>query len=427
MLKYYNAYSAIRTSNPKESYFNDYNAIVQQSFSNTSNIFYNEIEFEYDYGSNIFIKIPEIRVDSVLDYNSSMVINGDDFKTFQMKPGFPRPTFGMKFRWGKNYWLVINTNNEESIDTTVEVRKCNNVLRFFDQNGNKIYEPCILDTTLRFTKNENIAPIIVGHNEQKFWCQRNSRTTLIKANDRFLFGPPNQRVCFRVYGAGLKNGINSETMNDNSPSLTEVYLENYQINPEFDDLTNGFANAYVDKFSIQINDISNSYNVGQSGILGCTVYKGNNVVSQDVSWSSSNSDIVSIDNNGNFSAVGSGSATISVTMTANSSVSSSIVLSVVDASVDNYEMVVDPSSEYILQGNTINFSCYLYKNGEKLTNACEFKNNTVGVPQDYYNMKTIDSNHFSITNNKMYMSYPIIINCSSGEYSFNKEILLKGV
>ena len=24
-------------------------------------------------------------------------------------------------------------------------------LRFFDENGNKIYEPCIMDTTLRFT------------------------------------------------------------------------------------------------------------------------------------------------------------------------------------------------------------------------------------------------------------------------------------
>ena len=132
-LKYYNAYSkGSYTKRPKDSYINDFSAIMAHSFDNAANIFYNEIQFEIDYGSNEFITIPEVRVDSVTDYNTSMLVNSDEYKIFIFKANFPSPEYGMKFKWGEDYWLVINVSNKKNMAVSCEVRRCNNVLRFFD-------------------------------------------------------------------------------------------------------------------------------------------------------------------------------------------------------------------------------------------------------------------------------------------------------
>ena len=41
----------------------------------------------------------------------------------------------MKFKWGRNYYLVTNVDGGAGLVTTAEVRRCNNTLRFFDENG----------------------------------------------------------------------------------------------------------------------------------------------------------------------------------------------------------------------------------------------------------------------------------------------------
>ena len=64
-MKYYEAYNAIRTENPKQNYKEDYDAIVNQIFDNAYNIVYNEVEFEYEYGSNVFEKVEKVRIDSI--------------------------------------------------------------------------------------------------------------------------------------------------------------------------------------------------------------------------------------------------------------------------------------------------------------------------------------------------------------------------
>ena len=69
-----------------------------------------EIEFEYEYGSNEFIPVDKVRVDSVINYTSSMVVDADDFKTFIFLPDFPDVHLGMKFKWNNSYWLVISNN-----------------------------------------------------------------------------------------------------------------------------------------------------------------------------------------------------------------------------------------------------------------------------------------------------------------------------
>lgn len=426
-LKYYEAANKIRQPNPKASYYADYAAILDFSFDNAPNVVYDEIEYEQTYGENDFAFINKVRVDTVLNYNTGIIL-GDDYKTFIFAPDFPvEPYYGMKFRWKGSYWLVINTNTYASMTVTAEVRRCNNVLRFFDANGQKVYEPCIMDYTLRFANNEDTMEIIVGNGEQKVWCQRNKNTVTIKANDRFLFGTPEQRVAFRLYGGGTKNYMNGVTMDDNSPTITEFYIDHYEINPLFDDIENGFANAYLNEVTINIGDTINALNINESEVLEATAYKGSKELTEaNIVWSTSDEAVVEIvDNIATAKALGDVVLTATIEGT---DITSSVNISVVEEPTEDvYELIVDPNITYVLQNTSQQFSVNLYKNGIKQADEVTFTDLSTGIPSGKYVITGGDNNTFTLTNQGMYMGSPVIVRCSCGDYSVELSIKLRGL
>lgn len=426
-LKYYEAANKIRQPNPKASYYADYAAILDFSFDNAPNVVYDEIEYEQTYGENDFALINKVRVDTVLNYNTGIIL-GDDYKTFIFAPDFPvEPYYGMKFRWKGSYWLVINTNTYASMTVTAEVRRCNNVLRFFDANGQKVYEPCIMDYTLRFANNEDTMEIIVGNGEQKVWCQRNKNTVTIKANDRFLFGTPEQRVAFRLYGGGTKNYMNGVTMDDNSPTITEFYIDHYEINPLFDDIENGFANAYLNEVTINIGDTINALNINESEVLEATAYKGSKELTEaNIVWSASDEAVVEIvDNIVTAKALGDVVLTATIEGT---DITSSVNISVVEEPTEDvYELIVDPNITYVLQNKSQQFSVNLYKNGIKQADEVTFTDLSTGIPSGKYVITGGDNNTFTLTNQGMYMGSPVIVRCSCGDYSVELSIKLRGL
>ena len=336
-LKYYDAAAKIRQPNPKASYYADYAAMMDLGFENAPNVVYDEIEYEVTYGEEDFATIPRVRVDTILNYNTGIIL-GDDYKTFVFAPEFDvQPYYGMKFRWQGSYWLVINTNSYASMPVSAEVRRCNNVLRFFNEKGERIYEPCIMDYTLRFANNEDTMIIAVGNGEQKVWCQRNSRTQLIQPNERFLFGTPEQRVAFRLYAGGVKNYLNGVTMDDSSPTITEFYVDHYEINPLFDDLENGFANAYLNEVTISLEETELKMNIGDKDILNAIVKRGKEELTDiNIEWSSSDDNIVSVFN-GTVIANSLGEATITATIS-DTNISTTMQVSVVEEEIsDVYE------------------------------------------------------------------------------------------
>jgi len=427
-LKYYDATNSIRQPNPKGSYYADYAAMVDFSFDNAPNVVYDEIEYEQTYGQNDFAKIGRVRVDTILEYNTGIIL-GDDYKNFLFPPEFDvTPFYGMKFRWKGSYWLVINTNSYASITNSAEVRRCNNVLRFFGKNGEKIYEPCIMDYTLRFANNEDTKTIIVGNGEQKVWCQRNERTQLIKPNHRFLFGTPEQRVSFRVYGGGTKNYLNSITMEDNSPTITEFYVDHYENNPLFDDYEEGFADAYLNGVQIEIKNDSRTYtNINDTLLLDAVVYKAGKVQPDvPIEWSSSKRSVVSIEDN-IATALQIGSCVITAQIP-NTNISSSFELVIQEEPVEDViQLVSEPDTDYVLQNKTQSYSVYLYVNGTRTEDAVSFSDITEGVPNDKYSFVVQDNNHFVIYNHGMYMQKPVVIKCICNETEMQLKIKLRGL
>lgn len=426
-LKYYEAAKKIKQPNPKASYNADYAAIMDFGFENAPNVIYDEIEYEKTYGKEDFVKLNRVRVDTILDYNTGIIL-GDDYKTFIFPPEFEiQPFYGMKFRWKDSYWLVINTNSYASMANSAEVRRCNNVLRFFGKNGERICEPCIIDYTLRFANNEDTMTIVVGNGEQKVWCQRNAKTSLIKANDRFLFGSPEQRVAFRLYGGGTKNYLNSATMDDNSPTISEFYLDHYEVNLLFDDLENGFADAYLNEVTVKINNLSQSLSVDESDVLEATVYKGTQEVPDaEIIWSTSDNEILEIIDK-KVIAKTIGNAYIIATLK-DTDINTQLNIDVVDTPiVDEYELITEPNIGYVLQNKSQRFNVNLYKNGIKQDDIVTFLDITEGIPAGKYHIEAEDDNSFVLYNNGMYMAKPVIIKCVSDKLDKNMEITLRGL
>lgn len=426
-LKYYDAAAKIRQPNPKASYYADYAAMMDLGFENAPNVVYDEIEYEATYGEEDFITIPRVRVDTILNYNTGIIL-GDDYKTFVFAPEFEvQPYYGMKFRWQGSYWLVINTNSYASLPVSAEVRRCNNVLRFFNEKGERVYEPCIMDYTLRFANNEDTMTIAIGNGEQKVWCQRNSRTQLIQPNDRFLFGTPEQRVAFRLYAGGVKNYLNGVTMDDLSPTITEFYVDHYEINPLFDDLENGFANAYLNEVTIALNNVEPRMNIGDKDVVSAIVKRGNTILDNvNIEWLSSDNDVVSV-SDGVITANALGDAVITATIS-DTNISTTAQVSVVEEEVDDvYELLVSPDKDYVLQGVSETFVVDLYKNGVKQPDVVTFADLSTGIPVGKYTITSDVQNTFTLTNKGMYMGAPVIVRCVSGSHELTLYIKLRGL
>ena len=424
-MKYYNATQAFRTTNPTKAYRDDFVAISEQTFDNAPNVKYNEIEYEVHYGKRDFKPIPMVRVEPVVNYNTGIQV-GDDYQVFIFTPDFPEPYYGMKFKWGRNYYLVINVDKGSGLSTSAEVRRCNNTLRFFDENGNKIYEPCILDQVLRFTNNNDTMTIVTGKAEQYIWCQRNSRTIKIKPNDRFLFGVPEQRIGFRVYAGGFGNSLNTITGDDKSPTLTQFYVEEYEMNYQTDDIENGFANAERFEYSIDISENNTYFDVGATAELNATVYRGKEVVDEKIHWCSSNDEVISIED-GKLMALAPGEVTLSAIMVDNKHVFGSMTVTVLESSAEpNYDILINPDINYVLENEEIAITATVYKNGIAQDYSIEIVDISENVPRNNYKIM-VQGNTFTIINKKKYLTNPVKVRCSYNDIFKEFEFTLRGL
>ncbi len=369
-----------------------------------------------------------VRIDPVVNYNTGIQV-GADYKVFIFPPSFPvEPYYGMKFKWGRNYYLVTNVDGKPGFSNSAEVRRCNNVLRFFDKNGNKIYEPCILDQVLRFTNNNDTMTVVTGKAELYVWCQRNKRTLTLKPNDRILFGHKGQRVGFRLYASGFGNYINTVTGDDSSPSLTQFYIEEYEMNKELDDLENGFANAGKYEYSIDISENSTVFDVGTEYVLNATVYKGKDLANEKVIWRSEDNKIVSIKDN-KLTALKEGTVKVYAIMRDNKCVYGSLNIVVQNegaSATTRYDILIKPDINYVLERETLTVNVYLYKNGIRQDDEIEVKDVSVDVPRCNYILQP-GTNSFTITNKKKYMDKPLRVQCSAKDIVKVFDFTLRGL
>lgn len=396
--------------------------MLDMGFTNAPNVF-NDVQYEKTYGQKDFETAEMVRVDAVFEPTTGQNL-GDDFKRFIFPSGFPTPYVGEMFIWKNNYWLGINSDNYQSLGKSLVCRRCNNTMRWKDDYGNTIIEPCIIANKLLEAADYTTSQMVTIAGYIKIYSQRNIRTNMVKESRRLLFGVVGNWIAYKVFGNGRGLFTNSETLNNTSPSITEFQLGASYVNEDTDDLVNGVADAYRTEYTVSISDGNISQTVGFTKQMAATV-KHNGVVSSDsVVWTTSNATVVSCSSSGYINCLKVGTVTIRCAMLNNISVYDQITVVVAESPLNNYNIVVSPEIEKIYEGESQTYACYLENNGVSLLN--EFVFNSSGVPADSYRLYIVDGNHFTVQNISKYLASPLVISCVSGGYSKNISIELRG-
>ena len=165
-------------------------------------------------------------------------------------------------------------------------------------------------------------------------------------------------------------------MDDTSSSLTEIYLDHYEINPDLDDLENGFANAYLNEIKIRINNPKDTLSVGEKYTLDVSIIKGDTEIeSKPYTITTDKPSVFSISDN-TVEALKVGEAHLYVTID-DTNIQDIIEIQINDDPIEDiYEIISLPNIDYILQGESQTFEIYLYKNGEKQNDIFVFQNVT---------------------------------------------------
>jgi hypothetical protein len=139
----------------------------------------------------------------------------------------------VSFQYGDEYenWLITSLDKAQLWNVNGDIERCVSILKWIDDNGDLQSYPCVIkDTSGRIMMPDFNGLLVTQNGYIKIAIQENADTDLIKNNDRFLFGIPNNYTAFKV---DLANNYTK------TKSLTfDLYIT--QLSPN-DDIINGIA------------------------------------------------------------------------------------------------------------------------------------------------------------------------------------------
>jgi len=410
---------------PKETYKTE----VQQSFND---YFYQSVDWytiqeETSVGSGQYQNV-DVRVNNVINPTTSDNIE-DDFKKLIFPDLNHSVNLGRLYLFGDNYWITTNVDKIKSLAQTVVVRRCNNVLRWIDEQTGAFYEePCSIGYLIKENRDYSTAgsAIVVPSGMVDCFFQINSRTNKIKPNQRFLFGNENIFVAYRVEGGGINNFNNQKTLDNNSASLGRYGLSVDFINEQTDNVTLGIANAYTNVYEITLNQSTGSGSTSQTIQLEATVKLNDETVTRNVTWASSNTTVATVNSTGLVTILATGNSTITCSLENNTTVSDTCLITGTGSPVDNYQVIFSPDSNYVLEGAEKTWTVYLYKNNVQQVDTFTFSLDSNTVPAANYTYTVLGGNSFKIKNITRFLTDSLEITATSGSYNNTITVSLRG-
>ena len=423
----YNHYyfsSPTRFQTRKERFDYELEQLIDEQFLIASTVY--TIQEETSFGSNEFQNVVA-RVNRGLNVLTGEKL-GDDFKIIIFKEQNHDVDMGSLFYFDDNYWVTYNIEKIKNSVVSAMVRRCNNVLRWTDEDGVSYEEYCAIDYPVkRPVDAKRTADPVTPTAFIGLYVQLNENTRKIKSGQRFLFGNIDNWVCFKVYGGGVQNFLNRETTDNESAKLLQLLVGTDYVNPATDNLTLGIADYYDIVYSFSASPTSYEGQPGDTFKIEPNLELNGFASSETVAFSTSASDVASVSASGIVELISSGSAIISMCVENNTSASSSINVISSGSALAQYDIRVSPSIGFLYEGDSQIFEVYAYRSGS-LQSDIEFAFivSSSSVPGTKYTFDIIDANSFSISNEDMYLNSPLVINASSGSLSKNIEIELRG-
>lgn len=397
-------------STPKEKYTSFIQAMLNDRWDNSTQNSY-EIYKQKEIGSSEY-ELEPISVDMAIDMGTGLK-KSDDFKLFGNKNLETKNVLGLMFIWDGEYWLTTNIRKYANPYNQIEVRRCNNELRWVNKENGAINSiPCCIDYDLSGTQPLKDKDVIVANGHIVVIVQGNDLTRNLEINQRFIFnGTP-----FKM--TGINNMLQNNNVNENTTLLYyDLYID--MVDPE-DDIKNNIANRYEFNYSISINNAPSELIKGITGTLNATVRFNGEDVLRNVIWEAENENI-QINNDGEYEIIGDieTEAKVKVYISGNPDVYDEATIAIVDNIEDNYYILINPEIQEIRQGSSVSFDVNVYNNQQIVDNL-------VDVSVDYNDKFSLirDGNRFTLTALKP-SSKPIVITFSYGEVKKDMSVVLK--
>lgn len=403
-MSYYDSFLKVNGS-PHDKWYQASTELQQTQFDDTSTV-WDDIEEEISFGTLKFQPI-RARVTTIIDVKTGQR-NGDNFRKIIFYDYTHRPVAGTRYRFDDNIWIVFATKNLKVSSSSVYVYRCNNTLNTQDKYGNIHREPCYMDYKLNETQLSQEDMMEVPNGRLNLICQVNEWTKDWDIGKRFILGKDVYKIRYRA------KYERNKTFDEDSVTVAQFYVnyDNKQVNDNFD---LQIADYLEDMYSISCDDeLSNV--VGYVGKLMPQVTMNGNVVDEELIFTTTDSAVVSVENDGTYTMNSVGTAEVLIQMKNKPSCIKSVNMIVGEEVSDDIELVPEIRN--------IKLNCSVRYNIAS--------NNDVSVsvksdnPSYYYKYKLIDSKTFEIKNMKQ-SKYPVIITCTDGNITKEFEITLGGL
>ncbi|MBQ0114132.1 MAG: Ig-like domain-containing protein [Bacteroidales bacterium] len=348
----------------------------------------------------------EVHVDTVAEVtvNINKVIG--DFISVIFKDCKHRNYRGQKYLYNGETYLCYDKINHLSKVAKTNLIRCNNEINWLDENGSIVTEKVFLGYDLTSTNDLIGKDGITSNKRRIIFVQSNDRTQKIKVNQRFMF---QHNQCFRVEEI---DNYNQESNADGEVTMIKLYLA-YSPMQEVDNQELNICDYYTVDFKLFIDQDDISQKIDFEGDLTATVVNGNDIIDAEISWSTSDENIVTIDElTGHFVLVGNVGdvATIKASMTYNDTVFDERQITIVDSYISDKKIIVvhDDLNE-LNQMETLEFKCGVYIQGELQQDEVTCVPSGAN-PNCYSFEKTNDG--YILTNNKI-SKQPLILTFSA--------------
>lgn len=358
-------YNSLSGASPNDYYRELAQAFIDASWSNTAAKTPEnggEIFEQNGIGLNEYTAIEAWVKTTVGDVTSGLRDSADFIKIYfrDINHHVPR---GLMYKFYNSWWICNEFGHFSGITQDAGLRRCNNFLRMVDpENGSIFSIPCVVEYDMSSPSTQVSKYIITPNNHAVVMCQGNFDTLrLFKTNTRFILsGRP-----FKLTGYQNALNLNLETEYD-----TLLYLDLFldEIH-DGDDLVNSVADNGNYKYAVKINAESSTVVSGATGVITADVTLNGVEVARELTWTSSNGGVVSINADGKYSVLGKTgeSAVITVSLKDNTQVFDNVMLTIADEEQAAASVYFDPLFNKIREYQTVDFNVYANYGGVEYT------------------------------------------------------------
>ena len=333
-----------------------------------------------------------IRSSDVIDPTTGDHLNDDWQSIIIENTNIDSIHLGAYVKFNDSIWIVINPDDVGSVTGNTIVKRCNCTYNTLDYFGNVVQTPMSYAKGMALASQNDVKEYInLPSTYQHVALQLNEATANVHNNTRLILG--GQAYFF----TGVTNFIREYTMDPASAHLIRAECRLGEANV-YDDLVNEVANDSAFTWEI---DISGSAKMMVGGTQTLTATSLRNGKAPDAAnhpftyiWSSSDPDIISVDENGNLTALSDGISVITCSLSENPSICATMDIEASESLTGAYVEFINDLPQDIQAFESVTCEAAYFVNGVKQADTVSYSFNWADTSR--YGI-TVDGNMLTIT------------------------------